>query len=261
MSFTILALALLTLDKANLEGWVKQSQAQNQERLDRLRTLFTEVGCQTTEQKVNGSKLPNLICEIPGPDDAIILVGAHYDKVKNSDGVIDNWTGATLLPALYEALKATPHQHKIIFIGFADEEKGLIGSTHYSAKIKKQDRPQYQAMINIDSLGTGPVNIWSGRNDPRLTEILNDTAVALNVEIGSVNLDKVGMGDSFPFHAMKFRTLDFHSITPKSWPLLHTPKDNLAALHLDDYWESYQLISAFLTRLDQELTRAQAKLR
>ena len=256
-----LKLSYLTQDQ--LKTWVSQAEAKNTGRLDRLRSLFQSVGCATTEQKVSGSKMPNLICEIPGPDEAVILIGAHYDKVDQSQGVIDNWSGASMLPAIYQAIKyaGTAAKHMIVFVAFADEEKGLVGSRSYAAKLKKEERAHYEAMINIDSVGSGPVKIWAGRNDPRLTQLLNAVAVSLKIEVGAINLDQVGLGDSFPFHDKKIRTIDFHSLTAETWPILHSPRDNPQALQFENYWDTYRLVATYVAYLDLKLTPAPAKKR
>jgi Zn-dependent M28 family amino/carboxypeptidase len=251
------------LDRERLAGWITQSGKDNLGRLNRVQQLFDEAGCETREQPVKGQKLPNLICEIPGPDDAILVIGAHYDKVDDSDGVIDNWTGATILPALYHALKprdGTDRKHKILFVAFAEEEKGLFGSKFFTSQIKKTDRPHYQAMVNIDSLGLGPAKIWSGHNDQRLIELLGHVAASTNTQIGAINLDKVGLSDSFPFTEKKIPAIDFHSISQETWPILHTRRDNSAAFHMDDYWNSYRLIATYLAYLDQKLVPTPAPL-
>ncbi|MBY0506833.1 MAG: Zn-dependent exopeptidase M28 [Bryobacteraceae bacterium] len=242
------------VDQEVLQKWVALAKAKNADRMEQVRQLFQTAGCEPQAQKVSGSKLTNLICELPGPEDSIILVGAHFDKVDKSDGVIDNWSGAAMLPALYQALKGETRRHKILFVAFADEEKGLYGSKHYVAKLKKEARKAYTAMVNIDSVGAGPVSIWAGgRNDPELTKLVSHVANSLQIDVGQVNLDQVGLGDSFPFHDEKIRTIDFHSITNATWPLLHTPKDNAQALVFEEYWKSYRLIATYLAYLDLKL--------
>ena len=69
-----------------------------------------------------------MICALPGTSDKVIIVGAHFDHVPKGDGVADHWSGASLLPSLYEAIKKEPRRHSYIFIGFTDEEKGEVGS-------------------------------------------------------------------------------------------------------------------------------------
>jgi acetylornithine deacetylase/succinyl-diaminopimelate desuccinylase-like protein len=73
------------------------ARGDNEARLAGLRTLFAEAGCEVDEQKAKGSKLPNLVCGLGADAGAdLILVTAHFDKVRAGAGVIDNWTGASL---------------------------------------------------------------------------------------------------------------------------------------------------------------------
>ena len=80
-------------------------------------------------------------------------MGAHYDRVSAGNGVVDNWSGASLLPSLYEAVKGQPREHTYIFIGFTDEEKGLVGSRFYVRQMMKQQVAATDAMVNMDTLG------------------------------------------------------------------------------------------------------------
>ncbi len=59
-----------------------------------------------------------MICVLPGNSEKVIIVGAHFDHVSDGSGVVDNWSGASLLPSLYQALKDHPRKHTFIFIGF-----------------------------------------------------------------------------------------------------------------------------------------------
>jgi acetylornithine deacetylase/succinyl-diaminopimelate desuccinylase-like protein len=66
-----------------------------------LKQMFIEAGCDEqhiSEQPVKGSKQPNVICTLPGSSGKVIIVGAHFDHVSAGDGVVDNWSGASLLP-------------------------------------------------------------------------------------------------------------------------------------------------------------------
>ena len=73
-------------------------RGENAARHDTLRTLLEEAGCageSLEDQKARGSKLPNLVCSLPGGGEGkLILVTAHFDKVRAGAGAIDNWTGA-----------------------------------------------------------------------------------------------------------------------------------------------------------------------
>jgi hypothetical protein len=97
-----------------IEARLQQYGGDDQQREATLKQLFTEVGCDSahlSEQPVKGSKVPNLICALPGNSDKTILVGAHFDHFARADGVVDNWMGVALLPSLYQGLKGTVHTH------------------------------------------------------------------------------------------------------------------------------------------------------
>ena len=125
-----------------------------------------------SEQPVKYSKVPNVICVLPGVSDRVIIVGAHFDRVSTSDGVADNWSGASLLPSLYESVKIEPRQHTYVFIGFTDEEQGLVGSRFYARKMTPEQVAATDAMINLDTLGLAPTEVWAHRSDKRLTRAL-----------------------------------------------------------------------------------------
>ena len=89
------------LDRAVIETRLKSFTRDNTEREAILKKLFAESGCadHISEQPVKHVKQPNLICALPGQTESVIIVGAHFDHVQAGDGVVDNWSGASLLPA------------------------------------------------------------------------------------------------------------------------------------------------------------------
>src|SRR5712692_4994954 len=113
-----------------LEERLHRVTDKNAEREQVLRELFENVGCaqgQLIEQRVKGSRTPNVICTLKGTEEDSIVVGAHYDKVSNGHGAVDNWSGASLLPSLYQGLTSKARRLTFIFVGFTDEESGLVG--------------------------------------------------------------------------------------------------------------------------------------
>lgn len=95
-----------------------------------LRKMFLKAGCaptEITEERVRRHDPPNIICTLPGSSKSVIIVSAHTDHADVGVGVVDDWSGAALLPALFESLAAAPRRHTFIFIGFTDEEKGFGG--------------------------------------------------------------------------------------------------------------------------------------
>jgi len=224
-----------------------------------LKGLFEAAGCTSeklTEQPVKHLKEPNLICSLPGTTDSIIVVGAHFDHAANGSGVVDNWSGASLLPSLFEVLKQQPRQHTFIFIGFAGEEKGLVGSEFYAKNLAPEQATKIKAMVNMDTLGLGPTEVWVSRSHPRLCVAMAQIAQAMKLPVIGVNVDQVGKSDEESFIQRKIPTITIHSLTQATLPILHSPRDQLPAIKFDDYYNTYRLLSGYLIFLDEKFGSA-----
>jgi len=126
---------------AIVEARLRRIVNDNRARAELLHTLFEEAGCKPPnleDRKARGSKLSNVICTLPGETDDLVIVSAHYDKVKAGAGAVDSWTGASLLPSLYQGFAhIEKRKHSYLFIGFTDEEVGLVGSRAWVEEHKK----------------------------------------------------------------------------------------------------------------------------
>ncbi|MGI9101970.1 MAG: M28 family metallopeptidase [Terriglobales bacterium] len=246
-----------------IESRLQRYRGKNPERESTLKQMFAEVGCDghVSEQPVKHANSPNIICALPGTGDRFIVVGAHYDYVSAGAGVVDNWSGASLLPSLYEAINIRPRQHTYIFIGFTDEEKGEVGSHFYVKQMTAEEVAKTDAMVNMDTLGLAPTEIWLSHSDKFLAEVLVYVAGQLKLPLSAVNVDQVGSSDSEQFAARNMPRITVHSLTQKTWDerILHTSKDQFSAIHLDDYYQSYDLIAAYLAVLDTATRPANTK--
>jgi Zn-dependent M28 family amino/carboxypeptidase len=239
-----------------VEGRLRKHTGNNGQRKATLRQIFAEAGCDDqhlSEQPVKGSKLPNVICKLSGTSDKVIVVGAHFDRVSEGDGVVDNWSGASLQPSLYEAIKVEPRNHTYIFIGFTDEEPGEIGSRFYVQQLTKEQVAAIDAMVNMDTLGLGPTKVWASHSDKRLTGALAYIANKLNLPVAGVDVEQVGSTDAEQFSERNIPRITIHSLTQESWNahIMHTSKDKISAMRLDDYYQTYRLLAAYVAFLDQ----------
>ena len=228
----------------------------NKQREITLKQMFSEAGCDEqhlSEQPVKGSKQPNVICLLPGTSDKVIIVGAHFDYVPAGNGVVDNWSGASLLPSLYEAIKIEPRKHSYIFIGFTDEEVGEVGSAFYVHQMTRAQVAATDAMVNMDTLGLAPTEVWASHSDPRLNHAIASLAKSMSLPVTAMNVEQVGSTDSEQFAARKIPSITIHSLTQETWDahILHTSKDKLSAMNLDNYYETYRLVAAYVAFLDQ----------
>jgi putative aminopeptidase FrvX len=241
--------------RAVVEARLGKYAGNNQQREATLKQLFADAGCkdqQISEQAVKKSKQPNVICTLPGTPGKVIIVGAHFDRVSEGDGVVDNWSGASLLPSLYEAIKIAPRRHTFIFIGFTDEEKGEIGSHFYVRQMTKEQVAATDAMVNLDTLGLAPSEVWISHSDKGLANALAYVATQIHAPLGAVNVERIGSSDGEQFAERNIPRITIHSLTQGTWDahILHTSKDKLSAMRLDDYYQSYRLLAAYLAYLD-----------
>lgn len=178
-----------------IEARLGKYKGNDQQREEALKQLFAEDGCKGEnlfEQAVKGAKAPNIVCVLPGSSGKVIIVGAHFDHTAEGDGVVDNWSAASLLPSLYEAIKREPRKHTYIFIGFTDEEKGEVGSRFYVRQMTKEQVAETDAMVNMDTLGLAPTEVWTSHSDKNLIGALVYTAKLLGVTIIGENVEAVG---------------------------------------------------------------------
>ncbi len=238
-----------------VEGRLRKYSGDNRQREATLKQIFAEAGCDDhiSEQPVKGSKLPNVICLLPGTSDKVIIVGAHFDRVSEGDGVVDNWSGASMLPSLYEAVKIEPRKHTYIFIGFTDEERGEAGSHFYVQQMTKEQVVATDAMVNMDTLGLAPTEVWTSHSDKRLISALAYIAKKLNLPVTGVDVEQVGSTDAEQFAERQIPRITIHSLTQQTWNahILHTSKDRISAMRLDDYYQTYSLLAAYIAFLDQ----------
>jgi Iap family predicted aminopeptidase len=245
--------------RETVESHLKSFSTKNSERETIIRDWLAQSGCESknlTEQALDRKLPPNVICVMPGQTDDVILVGAHTDHVDRfGDGVVDNWTGAALLPSLLYSLTEHPRHHTFVFVGFSAEEKGLVGSAYYANHLSPEQRARIRAVVNIDSLGLTPTKVWASHADPELLDDLARIAAYSNLPIASVNPDKIASADSESFAPYQIPRITLHSITQETLSVLHSPRDKLAAVQMDNYYDSYRLIAQYLAYLDNVIAK------
>ena len=108
-------------------------------------------------------------------------------------------------------------------------------------------------MVNMDTLGLAPTEVWASHSDPRLNQAIAGIAKSLKVPVTGVDVEQVGSTDSEQFAQRKIPSITIHSLNQESWDarILHTSKDKLSAMNLDHYYETYRLVAAYVTFLDQ----------
>ena len=126
----------------------------------------------TVEVTIENKLLNKYICKnicayINGKDeknDTVIMLTAHYDHLGMMGsktyfpGANDNASGVSMLLNLVKYYSQHPPKYKTLFVFFAGEEAGLLGSKYFT------ERPVFELskikfLINLDLLGTGDEGI------------------------------------------------------------------------------------------------------
>lgn len=241
--------------RVTVESRLAAYPTKNDKREPAIRQIFEDAGCGTdklAELPVKGLKAPNLVCTLPGSDESVIVVGAHFDLVEAGNGVVDNWSGASLLPSFYQGLKSVPRRHTFRFVAFSGEERGLVGSRAYVKQVTKA-QDVLRAMVNLDTLGLAETEIWASRADRNLLRLMIVASASVNLPVTAMNVEQVGTTDSEPFREKKIPAITIHSLTQQTLPVLHSSQDRIEAIHLDEYYRTYRLVLAYLAVLDQQL--------
>ena len=111
--------------------------------------------------------LKNILVVIPGKEDGVVVVGAHYDhlgigKALDGDscynGADDNASGVSAVMQIAKAIKESGKKPRrtILFALWDGEEMGLLGSTYFVKKCPFLS--DISAYMNFDMVGRGPLD-------------------------------------------------------------------------------------------------------
>lgn len=251
---TNIAVKLMARDVIALR--LQRLRTKDADRETELKTMFGEAGCptdQVEEETVKHKDPPNVICTLPGSTNSVIIVGAHFDHADEGIGAVDDWSGASLLPSLYQTLRESSRKHTFVFVGFTDEEKGLVGSNFYVRHLTKEQLSAVRAVVNLECLGLTPTKVWASTANPELLTDLQRVTASMNANLNGVNVERVGDDDTQSFRDKKVPVITIHSVTQETWPILHSRRDNLAAINIDYLYESYHVLTVYLAYIDQAL--------
>ncbi|MEX2530420.1 MAG: M28 family peptidase [Gemmatimonadota bacterium] len=140
----------------------------------------------------------NVLGDIPGRGDEIILVGAHLDTWDLGTGALDNGSGTLAVLEVARALAAHVEEtgetplRTIRFAFWMGEELGLYGSRyHVATRVADGELDRYRAILNLDVVGA-PVGLGAmGR--PEAAPFLEEIRAAI-VEAGIPLDDEISTG-------------------------------------------------------------------
>lgn len=124
---------------------------------DSIETNFNRFGLQTSKQAYaySGQTSYNILGRKPGMKDegVTFIIDGHYDCVANSPGADDNGSAVTGMLECLEILSQYEFEHSLRFIGFDNEEQGLIGSQRYVQNGGIKTYEDIQGVLNYEMIG------------------------------------------------------------------------------------------------------------
>jgi Zn-dependent M28 family amino/carboxypeptidase len=122
---------------------------------------FVLFGYRVTRQPFvfGGNTYYNIIAELTGNSlqEALLIVGAHYDSVSTTPGADDNASGVAGVLGLARALASLPLKRTVRFVAFALEEwpvyrSSNMASYHYALSLKEKSE-HVEGMICLEMIG------------------------------------------------------------------------------------------------------------
>jgi len=218
----------------------------------------------------NDIELVNVVAVLPGTTEKErqIIVSGHYDTLaigaRNEDappsneasrreyanftqpspGVTDDGSGTAAVMELARVMSTHEFRKTVVFIAFAGEEMGLIGSALYAESARKQN-DQIEAVLNNDIIGSevsgngfrdnGSIRVFSeDPNDSPSRQLARYIREAGNRYFPALRVDMIFRADRFgrggdhtPFNQQQFAAVRF--TTPaENFANQHTATDTFA---------------------------------
>ncbi len=228
----------------------KNVPCKNEERQKAVKALFERMGAPSSEITVEKLKdVENVVVRKKGVSEEKIVIGAHYDKVDLGCGAIDNWTGIVSIAHVYRAFRDLSPNKTLVFVAFGREEEGLIGSEAMAKAISKDDRKQYCAMVNIDSLGLGYPQVTDENSTFKMGQLAETLAEKMKVPFSHSSF--VGAdSDAHSFKSRGIPTMDIHGLTSRWRSYLHSSSDNASNLRIESVYLGFRFVLAAVISID-----------
>jgi aminopeptidase YwaD len=195
----------------------------------------------------------NVLGFIPGQTETVVILGAHYDhlglgsnrslspdlKGQVHNGADDNASGTAGLLQLAQEFSESSPRHGLLFIAFAGEELGLLGSRYY-AEHPTLPFEETMAMLNMDMIGRsdGDILIGGVGTAVEFKTLLDEIQGTSSLEF-SYSDSSQGSSDHLSFASKKIPVLFFFSGLHRDY---HRPSDDWERINVDTTREIIEVV-------------------
>lgn len=205
---------------------------------------------------IPGFSSNNIIGYVKGTEmpDSFIVFSAHYDHLGCMGkgtifyGANDNASGVSMLLSIAKYYSKKPHKYSIVFIAFAGEEIGLLGSNYFT------NNPliplnKIKFLLNMDIVGTGEEGITVVNGSVHTTEF--NSLVNINNEAGYLKQIKArGKAKNSDHYFFSEKGVPaFFIYTMGGISAYHDIDDKPGTLPLTKFEDLFKLITTFANKL------------
>jgi len=237
-----------TLDEIKAE--FAEVVCKNDKRQQAVRALFEKMGAAADDiavEKFGG--VENLVVRKPGATAETVIIGAHYDKVANGCGAIDNWSGIVVMAHLYRSLRNVKMSKTLLFVAFGKEEEGLVGSHAMVKAMSREQASQVCAMINLDSFGMGAAQAAANMSSKKLMDLAESLAKRMQMSFGGAAIRGAG-ADSISFIGRGIPAITLHGVTEDWRKVLHTDNDRPTKVVAVSVYLGYRLALSMVAEIN-----------
>jgi hypothetical protein len=211
----------------------------------------------------------NVAAYLPGKTSEYVIIGAHYDHLGLGDehslapsqigtihpGADDNASGTAGVIELARWFSHQPQQQRgILFIAFAGEELGLLGSNYYTGH-PLLPLENAVAMLNMDMIGRirgGKVYVNGAGTGSTLDKVLETVKVPDSLKIDFSDTTGYGGSDHMSFTVKQVPVLFFFSGLHGDY---HKPSDTWDKIDAPDAAQLLGYVAQIATRLANDSER------
>jgi putative aminopeptidase FrvX len=238
--------------KDEVEKSVKSVPCPQNERMEGVRRLFKEAGAKDEEiviEKFEKDKTANVVVRKKGETDETVIIGAHYDRTNLGCGVLDNWTGVTIISHIYKTVRPLSTKKSYIFVAFDREEEGLRGSNQMAKAMERPAIDKTCAMVNFDTFGMAAPMGLRNASSPKLIKLAERLAEGAKFKFVAVDIEGATT-DSASFRDRKIPSIAIGGVGANWTQILHTSDDKVSKVNMDSVYMGYRFGLAYLAEID-----------
>ena len=192
-------------------------------------------------------KSQNVVADVKGETDDLIIFTAHYDSTSLSQGAYDNMSGSIGLIGMAEYFAKNPTRYSLRFILCGSEERGLLGSKAYCADHEDQLK-SVALVINLDMIGCimGKF-IACATCENALVNYITYLGYELGFQVKAYQ--DVYSSDSTPFADKGVPAVSFARVAGPNLAPIHNSYDTVAVMKTEHMQKDIDFITAFASRM------------